>query len=236
MIRCAIIDDEPYARKLLEEFISKTPDLALAGSYSSPLKARELVNHKKIDAIFLDIQMPDITGIDFLKSAQYRPLVILTTAYAEYALKGFELDVVDYLLKPFDFNRFLKAVNKLSDRLKNNLPDNPSASKTKDFIFVKDGKKLVKIDLPSIAYIKGSREYVTIVTADNKKIMTLQSMKNLEQDLSTSFIRIHNSFIVNLKMISEIHKDEVVIKNETFPIGISYKKNFLSRIKEHTQE
>jgi len=235
MIRCAIIDDEPFARKLLEEFISKTPDLMLAGSYSSPLKARELVNNKKIDAIFLDIQMPDITGIDFLKSAQHRPLVILTTAYAEYALEGFELDVVDYLLKPFDFNRFLKAVNKLSDRLKN-VTDNALPSKTEDFIFVKDGKKLVKIDLPSIAYIKGSREYVTIVTADNRKIMTLQSMKNLEQDLSNSFIRIHNSFIVNLKMISEIHKDEVVIKNETFPIGVSYKRNFLARIKEHTQE
>lgn len=226
-MQCVIIDDEPYARKLLEEFIAKTPDLTLAGSFASALKAREVLQKKKIDVIFLDIQMPDLTGIDFLKTFDKRPPVILTTAYAEYALTGFELDVVDYLLKPFDFNRFLRAINKLTDRT--SLTRTQEQAPESGFIFVKDGPKLVRVDLQTIRYIKGSREYVTLVTSHGK-ITSLQAMKKLAEELPDTFVRIHNSYIVNLASIQAVHKDDVEIEGELLPIGITYKKEFMARV------
>jgi two-component system, LytTR family, response regulator len=235
MINCLVIDDEPLARKLLEDFIRKTPDLTLLASCPSALKAREVLSKKKADIVFLDIQMPDLNGLDFLRSFQQRPLVILTTAFAEYAMQGYELDVIDYLLKPFDFNRFLKAVNKATDKVassstvvqKNHIPMEPEG-----FIFVRDGNKLVRVNLNDIRYIKGAREYVTIVTPE-KNITTLQSMKSLEADLPSTFMRIHNSYIVNLAYINEVHKDDVLLEKELLPIGISYKKAFQSKIKNH---
>lgn len=230
MIRCLIVDDEPYARKLLEEFIQKLPELTLVGIAADALSARNMLSKQKVDVLFLDIQMPDLTGIDFLKSTTQRPLVIFTTAFAEYALEGFELDAVDYLLKPFDFNRFLKAVNKITERLpaggnrseKDNAPE-------RDFLFVKDGYKLVKVDLKSVLYIKGSREYVTFVS-DNTKVMSLLSLKDLEEDLPSDFVRIHHSFIVRINAIQSVTKDEVTIGGESLPIGATYKKRFLERI------
>lgn len=227
MMHCLVIDDEPYARKLLEEFIGKTPDLQWVGSYASALKARETLGTKPVDVIFLDIQMPDLTGIDFLKTFDKRPKVILTTAFAEYALEGFELDVVDYLLKPFDFNRFLKAVNKLQQQptAKREEP----ATTSPQFIFVKEGARLVRIDLNTLLYVKGTREYVTLVMPD-RKIMSLQSMKKLEQELPSTFVRIHNSFIVNLAAIQVVNKDDVEIQGESLPIGATHKKIFLEKL------
>jgi two-component system, LytTR family, response regulator len=235
MIRCLVIDDEPYARELLREFIAKLPNLKFEGAYSSALGALPALNKKAIDVIFLDIQMPDISGIDFLKTLDKRPCVIFTTAFAEYALEGFELDVVDYLLKPFDFNRFLKAVNKLTLRMEKSIPGGYTVEKNQgraDFIFVKDGNKLVKVELKSILFIKGTREYVTIHTR-NKKIMSLQTLKNLELELPPEFIRVHNSYIVFIPSVGIISKNEVEIEGETIPIGITYKKNFLERIKTY---
>jgi DNA-binding LytR/AlgR family response regulator len=174
--------------------------------------------------------MPDLTGIDFLKSTAHPPLVIFTTAFAEYALEGFELDAVDYLLKPFDFNRFLKAVNKITERLPSS--GNRSEKETvaeRDFLFVKDGYKLVKVDLKSVRYIKGSREYVTFV-GDNAKVMSLLSLKDLEEDLPPEFVRIHHSFIVRIDAIQSISKEEVTIGGESLAIGATYKKRFLKRI------
>lgn len=227
MIRCVVIDDEPLARQLLGTFIEKVPELHLEGSFSSALSSLELLRKKQVDVLFLDIQMPDITGIEFLKTLENRPLVVFTTAFAEHALEGYELDVADYLLKPFDFNRFLKSVNKITQRL---LPTTKSESPKKaDSIFVKDGTKLVKIELKSIRYIKGSREYVTIVTRD-KKIMSLQTMKSLEEELPEEFIRIHNSFIVPLSAIGAVFKNKVEIDKESFPIGITYKKKFFEEL------
>ncbi len=237
MIRCLVIDDEPLARKLLEDFIKKTPGLALIDLFANPLSAREHINNNECDVLFLDIQMPDMNGLDFLKSNQHRPLVILTTAFAEYALEGYELDVVDYLLKPFDFQRFLKAVNKISDRLKNRHEMPEAEIKTDvEFIFVKDGKKLVKIEIASILYVQGALEYVTIVTKDRKKVMSLQSLKSMEQTLPDYFVRIHNSYIVNLKGIEEVHKDGVKIDNDLFPVGTTYKKLFQEKIKNYLRE
>ncbi len=233
MIRCLVIDDEPYARKLLAEFIAKVPELSLEGSFSSALASMETLRKKNIDVIFLDIQMPDISGIDFLKTLDKRPAIVLTTAYAEHALEGFELDVADYLLKPFDFGRFLKAVNKITQRIENpakriDSNTNPSAS----FMFVKDGNKLVRIEFKDILFVKGSREYVTIHTKD-KKIMSLQAMKNLEEELPEQFIRVHNSFIVNIAAVEAIAKNEIEIAGETVPVGITYKKSFQERIRAY---
>ncbi|MBI3219268.1 MAG: response regulator transcription factor [Bacteroidetes bacterium] len=230
MIRCLIVDDEPYARKLLEEFIQKLPELSLVGSAADALSARSILSKQKVDVLFLDIQMPDLTGIDFLKSTAHPPMVIFTTAFAEYALDGFELDAVDYLLKPFDFNRFLKAVNKVTERLASAVSQ-PEKEKhaERDFLFVKDGYKLVKVDLKSVLYIKGSREYVTFVTG-NMKVMSLLSLKDLEKDLPSDFVRIHHSFIVRIDAIQSISHEEVSIGGESFPIGATYKKRFLDRI------
>ena len=232
MIRCVVIDDEPYARQLLTEFISKVPNLKLEGAFSSALAALPVLSKKNIDVLFLDIQMPDISGIDFLKTLDKRPLVIFTTAFAEYALEGFELDVADYLLKPFDFSRFLKAVNKLSQRIESPAPQpiHDMPSRKSDFIFVKDGTKLVKVNLEDIQFIKGTREYVTIVTAQSK-IMSLQSMKALEEELPEIFIRVHNSFIVNITCIDSISKNEIEIGDEIIPVGITYKKLFFEKIR-----
>ncbi len=221
MIRCIVIDDEPLARQLLTDFIKKVPELQLEGSFSSALKALEKLRKQQADVLFLDIQMPDITGIEFLKTLEHKPLVVFTTAYAEHALQGYELDVADYLLKPFDFNRFLKSVNKISQRLKS---DSKSGQTEKtDSIFIKDGTKLVKVELSTIRHIKGSREYVTIVTSD-KKIMSLQTMKSLEEMLPQEFIRIHNSFIIALPAVETIFKNKLQVGGEVFPIGITYKK------------
>lgn len=230
MIRCLIVDDEPYARKLLEEFIQKTEELTFVASAKNALEARTILAKQKIDLIFLDIQMPELTGIDFLKSSSRTPLVVFTTAYAEYALQGFEFDAVDYLLKPFDFNRFLKAVNKITERFQmKNSQTAPVLVNEKDYIFVKDGTRLVKIDLRAILYIKGSREYVTFVTKTSKT-MTLMSMKQLEQELQDDFVRIHNSFIIRLDAVDSITKDEVIINGETLPIGATYKKLLLQKL------
>lgn len=234
MIRCLVIDDEPYARELLSEFIAKLPNVKLEGAYSSALGALPSLSKKNVDVIFLDIQMPDISGIDFLKTLDKRPCVIFTTAFSEYALEGFELDVVDYLLKPFDFNRFLKAVNKLALRLEKSGPVYASEKPQgrPDFIFVKDGSKLVKVELKNILFIKGTREYVTIYTRD-KKIMSLQTLKNLETELPPEFIRVHNSYIVFIPSVGTISKNELEIEGEIIPIGITYKKNFLDRIRSY---
>ena len=236
MIRCLVIDDEPYARELLSEFIAKLPNLKLEGAYSSALSALPALGKKAIDIIFLDIQMPDISGIEFLKTLDKRPCVIFTTAFSEYALEGFELDVVDYLLKPFDFNRFLKAVNKLTLRLEKNgtagYPPEKVQGRQQDFIFVKDGNKLVRVELKNILFIKGSREYVTIHTRD-KKIMSLQTLKNLESELPSEFIRVHNSYIIFIPSVGTISKNELEVEGEIIPIGITYKKNFLDRIRSY---
>jgi DNA-binding LytR/AlgR family response regulator len=233
MIRCVVIDDEPYARQLLTEFIAKVPDLKLEGAFSSALSALSVLSKRNIDVLFLDIQMPDLSGIDFLKTLDKKPMVVFTTAFAEYALEGFELDVADYLLKPFDFGRFLKAVNKLTQRIESPPTQSSSDQSTarKDFIFVKDGTKLVKVNLKEIIFIKGTREYVTIVTSDSK-IMSLQAMKALEEELPDNFIRVHNSFIVNINSIDSIAKNEIEIGNEIIPVGITYKKSFFEKIRK----
>lgn len=236
-ITCMIVEDEPLARNLITDYVKKVPSLQLVEVCSSPLAAIELLRHKPVDLLFLDIQMPEITGITLLKVLQKKPLVILTTAYSEYALESYDFDVVDYLLKPITLERFLRAVDKASQRLiKPAISLQEKSSAEPPFIFVKDGTKMVKIKWDDILYIEGLKDYVTIHTTQ-QKVISLQRLKALEDILPPDkFIRIHNSFIVALQAIDVVHKGEVQIKDAYIPISDSYKKSFKEFIdKNHLQ-
>src|SRR5688572_30351940 len=183
---CLIVDDEPLARNLISDYVQKIPYLKLIRVCSSPLEAIQILQSESIDLLFLDIQMPDITGTSLLKSLHNKPMVILTTAYSEYALEGYELDVVDYLLKPITFERFLRAVDKAVQRADSKIPPAPQEFVIQDqgqpFVFVKDGTKLVKVRLDEILFVEGLKDYVTIHTP-HQKIVSLQRLKTLETQL-----------------------------------------------------
>ncbi|TAH18858.1 MAG: DNA-binding response regulator [Cytophagales bacterium] len=244
-ISCLIVEDEPLARSLLEQYIKKVPYLELVASCSSPLAAIEILREQPVNLLFSDIQMPEITGIMLLKILPKKPFVIFTTAYSEYALDGYELDVVDYLLKPITFDRFLKAVEKVYQRLspivqniQNQIPEekinqDKQNETSQNFIFVKDGTKLVKIKLSDILYVEGLKDYVMIYT-QQQRIVTLQRMKNLEAELPTNqFIRIHNSYIVALEAIDSIDKEKVQIGKVFLPISDTYRKSFKEFIEQN---
>lgn len=218
------------------EYVRKVPSLNLIEACSSPLAAIEVLRKNQVDLLFLDVQMPELTGISLLKVLQKKPLVVLTTAYSEYALEGYELDVTDYLLKPITFERFLKAVDKVLQRLESKTavaPDKIPAENSSPFVFVKDGTKLVKVQLSDIQYIEGLKDYVTIHTKQ-QKIVSLQRMKVLEEQLPPAdFIRIHNSFIIALKAIEVVHKGEVQVAGTLLPIGETFKKSFREFIEKN---
>ena len=225
--KCLIVEDEPLARNLLSDYVRRVSWLELTEASSNPLHALEVLRNHPIDLMFLDIQMPEITGITLLKTLQKKPLVILTTAYSEYALESYDLDVVDYLLKPITFERFLKAVDKASQRIRPPAPGQavvPEAGSP--FVFIKDGTKLVKINYDDILFVEGLKDYVTIVTR-TQKIVSLQRLKSLETQLpADKFIRIHHSYIIALKAVDAIHKGEVRIGSHVIPISDSYRKAF----------
>lgn len=237
MIRCIAIDDENLALDLIEDDILKVPFLQLVKKCRSGIEALDVLQTEKIDLLFLDIQMPDISGIQFLKSLPHKPLVIFTTAYEKYALEGFELDVIDYLLKPYSFERFLKAVNKAQDYLsileKNQTqPAAEEISFSSQFIFVKSDYKLVKIEIAEIQYIESLKDYIKIV-AGEKPVVTLSSMKAIEEKLvPPDFIRVHRSFIVNIRKIQYLHRNYVMVGDKEIPIGDNYKDSFLQVINQ----
>jgi len=231
-ISCLIVDDEPLARSLMTDYVKKVPYLSLLDACSSPLAAIEILRKTPVDLLFLDIQMPEITGISLLKALQKKPMVILTTAYSEYALEGYELDVIDYLLKPITFERFLRAAEKANQRITVSTASAIATSETKapdpaqPFVFVKDGTKLVKVRWDDILYVEGLKDYVTIHTKQ-QRVVTLQRLKSLEEQLpSDKFIRIHHSYIVAVDAIDVIHKGEVQIGSATIPISDTYRKAF----------
>lgn len=237
-LRCLIVEDEPLARNLLADYVRKVSFLELKETTSNPLQALEILRSQPIDLMFLDIQMPEITGITLLKTLQKKPLVILTTAYSEYALESYDLDVVDYLLKPITFDRFLKAVDKAGQRM-NPLPATPEvqvAEKGSPFVFIKDGTKLVKINYDDILFVEGLKDYVTIVTKE-RKIVSLQRLKTLETQLpADKFIRIHHSYIIAIKAVDTIHKGEVQIGTHLIPISDSYRKAFKEFIERNQMQ
>jgi len=237
MIRCLAIDDELLALDLLEDNIRKVPFLELVKACKSGFEAMEIMQKEKIDLVFLDIQMPDISGIQFLKSLKTKPLVIFTTAYEKYALQGFELDVIDYLLKPFSFERFLKSVNKAQEYL--NLIEKPilqpqkeDLSTSEKYLFVKSDYKLVKIDIKDILYIEGLKDYVKIyVEGQERPVITLSSMKAVEEKLpSNSFIRVHRSFIVAIEKVRFIQRNTVHIANKEIPVSEHNRENLFTII------
>lgn len=227
ILKCLIVDDEPLARNLLKEYIHKVPYLQLQGTCSNALEAMETLRKVEVDLLFLDIQMPDLTGLALLRSLQKPPLVIFSTAYSEYALESYDLDVVDYLLKPVTLERFLRAVDKATQRIKQ-----PEATKSSgegqesSLIFVKDGTRLIKVRWSDILYIEGLKDYVTIHTP-TQKIVSLQRLKALEEQLPADrFIRIHNSYIIAVDAIDVVHRNEVQIGKAFLPISDTYRKAF----------
>ncbi len=240
-INCLIVDDEEPARNLVENYINRLPQLQLVGKCSNPFEAMQVLQENEVDLMFLDIQMPELTGVEFLKTLTQKPLVIFTTAYKEYALEGFQLDVVDYLLKPFRFERFLQAINKAGKLLKpdntesNNhtstsLPFQPTEEKQKNYILVKSEFKVFRIFYKDILYIESMKEYVTYHTVKGKTL-SLGSLKKLEQELpSELFMRIHKSYIANTRYISALEGNMVHIKEKKLPIGTSYREEVLKRI------
>lgn len=236
MIRAIIVDDEPLALDVLETYIEQMPEIELVKKCENAFEANEVLKSEDIDLMFLDIQMPQLTGIDFLRSLSNPPCVIFTTAYPDYAVDGFELDAIDYLLKPISLERFMKAVNKVSDKIAARQQSAEPQEEEGDYFFVKADKKLVKVNFEDIVYIEGLKDYV-IIRQENSRVITLQTMKSLDQRLpSHQFQRIHRSYIVNIEKIKAMVGNmlEVTEKGQVkhLPIGKNYRENLLAIINE----
>ena len=240
MIKCLIVDDEPLALHVLEDYISKIPFLKLVKSTTNPIEALSLVQDKEADLVFLDVQMPELTGIQFLKIANGKAKVILTTAYPQYALEGYELDVIDYLLKPIAFDRFYKAVQKAQAILQPAAvpaaappppePQQPKQEFLSDFIFVKTEHKIQKVYLNDILFIEGLKDYISIFTPV-ERIITLQNMKKMEDALPTKyFMRVHKSYIVSINKIDSIERSRIFIGDKIIPVGDTYRDEFFKVI------
>jgi DNA-binding LytR/AlgR family response regulator len=241
-LTCLIVEDEPMARKLLTQYVEKVPGLELLTALASPLAALDFLKDNQPDVLFLDVQMPEITGIGLLKILKKKPIVVLTTAYSEYAIEGYELDVTDYLLKPITFERFLKCVEKVSQvagaglphpaPLTSTAPAAPPSDATPEYLFVKDGTKSVRVNLADVQYIEGLKDYVRIHTP-TKKITTLQSLKKLTAFLpSEEFVRVHHSYIVAMKGVEEVHRDEVLIAGDLVPVSDTYRAAFKAMVED----
>lgn len=237
LIKTLIIDDEFPARKLLSEYVSKIPGLQLQGTCENAMKAMEIIQSEPIDLILTDIQMPDLSGLELVKSMAEKPLVIFTTAYAEYAIDSYELEAVDYLLKPISFPRFLQAINKVSERIKARRKDPATTGEAspvkaeRDFFMVKADYKLYKIDYASLVYIEGQSEYVTFHMKDKRRITAYYSLKKLEEELpSNEFMRIHKSYIVSLSNIESVEGNMISIFGQKLAIGKNYKDALLNAL------
>jgi DNA-binding LytR/AlgR family response regulator len=224
-LSCIIIEDEPLALDKTKDFVSKVPFLHLAATFDNALSGLTYLNNNKVDVLFLDINMDELTGIELLESSKISSQVILTTAYQEYALKGYELQITDYLLKPFTFNRFLQAVNKAQDNILHRGVD-----ALPEFIFIKTENRLEKIMLQDIVYIEGMRDYRRIHTT-HKKIMTLQNFSELEKVIPPSIVcRVHKSYMVSLAKIESVERGRIKIGDLLIPVSDSYRDSFFALI------
>ena len=228
MIRCIAIDDEPLALKQMADYIQKTPFLELRGEFESALQAIGFLEETEVDLMFVDINMPDLSGMDFVKSLNNAPKVIFTTAYSEYALEGFRVDAIDYLLKPIGYSDFLKAANKAKVWFSSQQSGTDKVNSDENFLFIKSEHKLIRINLSDIRYIEGMREYVRIHLTNQKPIMSLMSMKKMEEYLpEKSFMRVHRSFIVNLNQITTIERNRIIFDSKVYiPVSEQYKEKF----------
>ncbi len=223
-LKCLVVDDEELARTLLDNYISRLPQLELVQKCATPLEALGALQEQEIDLIFLDIQMPELSGIEFLRSLGTKPMVIFTTAYSEYALEGYQLDVIDYLLKPFGFERFVQAVNKATElKMLKSKAGERADPKEKDYLLVKADHKIHKLKFDDILYIQGMREYVAYYTPSGK-ILSLVALKKLEELLpANKFLRIHKSYIVNKEKVTTLEGNMVHLADVKLPIGNLYK-------------
>ena len=233
MIKTLIVDDEPLALDILETYIEKLPDLELVARCDNAIDANEVIQKEDVDLVFLDIQMPQMTGIELVKSLSKAPKIVFTTAYAEYAIDGFELDAVDYLMKPIALDRFMKAVNKVKESMGGKVPQ----AADDDFFFVKADKKLIKIHFNEILYIEGLKDYV-IIKKNNGRVIALQTMKSLEQKLPDNiFMRVHRSYIVNIHKIKAIVGNAIEIleggQAKHIPIGKNYKDDLIAIVESN---
>lgn len=227
-IRCVIIDDEPLALKVIEGYIRETSIFELAGAFTHPVRAVEFLNENEVDLMFVDIQMPDLTGLEVVAQLANKPVIIFTTAYSEYAIDGFKVDAIDYLLKPIDYPDFLKAAHKAKDYIEAKRAAKTKVKTNNDFLFIKSEYKLIRINFKEIRYIQGMSEYVKIHLLNAKPIMSLLSLKSLETQLPESmFMRVHKSFIVNLAQISMIERNEIIYDDGmVIPVSQQYKAKF----------
>ena len=232
MIRCLAIDDEPLALQQIAAYINKVPFLELAAQCQSALEARQFLEQDTVDAIFCDINMPDLNGMEFVKSLTVPPLIVFTTAYSEYAVEGFRVNAVDYLLKPFGMQEFQRAALRLKERMAT-----PSPSREKldgaegdDAVFLKTDYRIVKVAISDIRYVEAMSEYLKVwLRNDPKPIITLLSMKKMEERLPDNFMRIHRSYIINLNDIQEVNKNRIIMDANTYlPVGDMYKEAFQS--------
>ncbi|OSZ77973.1 DNA-binding response regulator [Chitinophagaceae bacterium IBVUCB1] len=230
-MRILITDDEPIAQDILETYISKIPGMQLAGKCRNAIEAYRILSSQPVDVLLLDINMPEITGMDFIKSLKAPPLVIFTTAYTEYAIESYELNAIDYLLKPISFERFLKAIQKANDVWQHQQP----ATKTPDnTVFIKADGKLVRIDLTQLLYAEALRDYIQLHTTDGKKLIHC-TMKSLEETLApyAHFIRVQKSYIVNIQYITEADGNTLYIKGQPVSIGNTYKEQVLAVLNKY---
>ncbi len=235
-----IIDDEPLAIDVLVDYCKKMDFIELEGTFTNPLEAISTIKEKKIDLIFCDIDMPQISGIDFIKSLDNKPMFIFTTAYSQYAVEGFNLNAVDYLVKPIPYNRFIKAVSRAKEILtykkkpanSNVFPSHGDTNESQNYIFVKAEYESIKINLNEIEYIQGLKDYLKVhIAGSNKAILTLMSFKEMLDKLpSNQFLRVHKSFVVNVTCIKTVQRNRIVINDVRIPIGESYKASFFAML------
>lgn len=229
MITCIAIDDEPLSLEIISDYVSKVSFLDLKGTFTDPFKASEMLKNEKIDLLFLDIEMPDLTGMQFLKSLKTQPMVIFVTAYNQYAVEGFNLDAVDYLLKPIEFDRFFKAVNKAYDyhRYVNNQPQ-----PEENYIFVKSDYQIKKINIDDITYIEGLDDYIKIYSGEDF-VLSLMTLKSILSKLPANrFIRVHRSYIVSIPHINSIQRNRISINDKLIPVSDTYSADFFKIIEK----
>ena len=228
-MNCIIIEDEIPAQRILKNFISKIPSITLIDTFKAAIEANSFLNTNTVDVVFLDINLPDMSGLDFIKTIKNPPAIIMTTAYPDYAVSSFELDtIVDYLVKPFSFDRFLKAINKANDKTVS--PKNNNEENLAETIFLNVDKTLHKITLNSIMYIESDRNYITVVT-ENQKLSYIDSLKKWTSKLpKNQFIQVHKSFIINSEFVDKISGNTLFIKDNKIPIGRTYKQELLKTL------
>ena len=227
-LRTIAIDDEPLALHLVSDYIDKTPFLELLGAFDNPLDVLDFLSTQAVDLIFVDIQMPDLTGIEFARSLENSPKIVFTTAYEKYAVEGFKLNAIDYLLKPFSYEEFLKAAQKARKQAELEANALPSIEANSQFLFLKSEYKIRRINFNDILYIEGLKDYIKVYTkGEEKPVLSLNSMKSLEQKLpENKFMRVHRSFIVNLDRIDTIERSRIIFGKTYIPVSDQYKAKF----------